>query len=598
MAKEIGIDVKVDGVDKSINSLKDLKQAIKEATNEQIKAAEQFGVGSKEYEKASKNVSALKDKVDDLKDSTKSLQGSGIERASQGFNQLGEGLRNLDFDKVKVGLVAMKSALAAVGIGLIVQAVAYLVENFDSLSQGSGVLAKALRFVGDVVSGAIDLFTEFTDLLGLTNSELDKQGDAIKTNADKAKEAIASQTAEYDRQIAIAKASGKSAVDLEIAKQQAIIETNKALVEQTIAYVRQGGVLTEEQNKLLTEQLNGIKNAVTTQEVIQLNAEKERDDNYKKHLEENTKKDKDYKDNALKKIQAFDKWKSEQLAEELRQKELKLQTENALEKTYLDEQKRSQIAEAELAVLQNEGDFNALVARLDLKRQIELDNENLTESEKALIRQKYADEYNKLKETEAEKNRKIETQKRDATFEIAQQGINGLQALSDLYFIFKTKNLEKGSAEELKQAKKQFDINKGLQIASATIAGIQGVINALTAPSVIPEPFGSILKAVTAVTIGATAAANIAKISSTKFNPGGGGSTTSASISAPSSPNISIPSAPTISNPSNTASSNIDPETGENKSFNPTITVKAQVYEGELTNLQNEKKEIKKQNTF
>ncbi|MBP9688253.1 MAG: hypothetical protein KBE91_01485, partial [Bacteroidia bacterium] len=324
MAKEIGIDVKVDGVDKSINSLKDLKQAIKEATNEQIKAAEQFGVGSKEYEKASKNVSALKDKVDDLKDSTKSLQGSGIERASQGFNQLGEGLRNLDFDKVKVGLVAMKSALAAVGIGLIVQAVAYLVENFDSLSQGSGVLAKALRFVGDVVSGAIDLFTEFTDLLGLTNSELDKQGDAIKTNADKAKEAIASQTAEYDRQIAIAKASGKSAVDLEIAKQQAIIETNKALVEQTIAYVRQGGVLTEEQNKLLTEQLNGIKNAVTTQEVIQLNAEKERDDNYKKHLEENTKKDIDYKDNALKKIQAFDKWKSEQLAEELRQKELKL----------------------------------------------------------------------------------------------------------------------------------------------------------------------------------------------------------------------------------------------------------------------------------
>nr|MBP9688490.1 hypothetical protein [Bacteroidia bacterium] len=383
-----------------------------------------------------------------------------------------------------------------------------------------------------------------------------------------------------------------------IANQTAIIENNKALVEPTIGYVRQGGVLTDEKNKLLTEQLNGIKNAVTTQEVIQLNAEKERDDNYKKHLEENTKKDKDYKDNALKEIQAFDKWKSEQLAEELRQKELKLQTENALEKTYLDEQKRSQIAEAELAVLQNEGDFNALVARLDLKRQIELDNENLTESEKALIRQKYADEYNKLKETEAEKNRKIETQKRDATFEIAQQGINGLQALSDLYFIFKTKNLEKGSAEELKQAKKQFDINKGLQIASATIAGIQGVINALTAPSVIPEPFGSILKAVTAVTIGATAAANIAKISSTKFNPGGGGSTTSASISAPSSPNISIPSAPTISNPSNTASSNIDPETGENKSFNPTITVKAQVYEGELTNLQNEKKEIKKQNTF
>lgn len=576
MAKEIGIDVKVEGVDKSINSLKDLKQAIKDATNEQIKAAEQFGVGSKEYEKASKNVSVLKDKVDDLKDSTKSLQGSGIERASQGFNQLGEGLRNLDFDKVKVGLVAMKSALAAVGIGLIVQAVAYLVENFDSLSQGSGVLAKALRFVADVVQGAIDLFYQLSDSIGLTNSELDKQGDAIKTNADKAKEAIASQTAEYDRQIAIAKASGKSAVDLEIAKQQAIIETNKALVEQTIAYVRQGGVLTEEQNKLLTEQLNSIKNAVTTQTVIQLNAEKERNDNYKKHLEDKAKL-----------TAEADKAEIERLSNE-----------------YKINQEINKARLAEQAVLDAEKKANdKLLADEQMLRDIEAQELEYNNTEAG-----YQEHINTLgaidaqaeaqKEAQRERDKAATIQNANNSLQIAQATTQSLQALSDLYFIFKTKNLEKGSAEELKQAKKQFDINKGLQIASATIAGIQGVINTLTAPSVIPEPFGTILKAVTAVTIGATTAANIAKISSTKFNAGGGGSTASASISAPSSPNISIPTHPTISTPSNTANSNIDPNTGENKSFNPTITVKAEVYEGELTNIQNSKETIKSQNKY
>jgi len=44
------------------------------------------------------------------------------------------------------------------------------------------------------------------------------------------------------------------------ANKQKESDTNKALVEQTIAYVRQGGVLDEEQKKLLTGQLEAIKN--------------------------------------------------------------------------------------------------------------------------------------------------------------------------------------------------------------------------------------------------------------------------------------------------------------------------------------------------
>ena len=45
----------------------------------------------------------------------------------------------------------MKTAMAAVGIGLIVQLVQYLIENFDELSKGSNGVAKALRFVGDII---------------------------------------------------------------------------------------------------------------------------------------------------------------------------------------------------------------------------------------------------------------------------------------------------------------------------------------------------------------------------------------------------------------------------------------------------------------
>ena len=63
----------------------------------------------------------------------------------------------------------------------------------------------------------------------------------------------------------------------------------------------------------------------------------------------------------------------------------------------------------------------------------------------------------------------------------------------------------------------------------ATISGIQGVINALTAQSVIPDPFGAILKGVNAAIVGATTIANIAKIKATTFQGGGGGGATTSS---------------------------------------------------------------------
>lgn len=98
--------------------------------------------------------------------------------------------------------------------------------------------------------------------------------------------------------------------------------------------------------------------------------------------------------------------------------------------------------------------------------------------------------------------------------------------------------------EELR--KKGFEQNKKFQIANATIAGIQGVINALTAQSTIPEPFGTILKGVNAGVVAVTTAVNIAKIKATKYQGGGGsgaGATPSTSSSAAPSralPNVSF----------------------------------------------------------
>lgn len=562
MADKIVLEVGAKVSDQDINSIKELKKSIKDATDEQIRASEKFGIGSKEYEAASKRVSALKDKVDDLKDSSKSLQGSGIERSAQGFSQLGEGLRNLDFDKVKVGLTALKSALAATGVMLIVQAVTYLIENFNELSQGSGILAKALRFVGDIITKITEEIYAFTDALGLTNSELDKMGEAIVENANKAKEALANQTAEYDRQIAVAKASGKNSVDLEKAKQQAIIDTNKALVEQTIAYVRAGGVLNDEQKKLLTEQLNAIKNAKTQEQIITIEADKKEMEAYKKKLEEKKK-----------------------LQDEVNQLILDAQAA-----TLNEDLKNAEIARAKEisdAKIQQKRDELAAI------NQIELENAEVVDNSKAI-----QDEARRVKDLEERK--KLEEQASNVAIDSATRTTNSLQALSDVFFDYKRKNLKKGSAEDVAAAKKQFNINKALGIANATIQGVQGVIAAYSSGAAIPV-IGAVMGPVFAILAGVAAAANIAKISSAKFDESGGGGGVSVSGGSGSAP--SIPEPPTINTPgANTNTNTLFDSSGRNLNQptqqQPVINVKAQVVETEMTDKQSEVKTIQNQAKF
>lgn len=601
----VDITVKINGVDKQIKSINDLKGAIKDLENE----VENAELGSEQFNNAKKELDKLTESLEDFSKSAKdtgdlrkqfevledqlfqlagagkqntaefkkltieaanlnkqiddvnqSLSGGGAERAEAGFAKFGESLKKLDFKGVAQGAKMMGTALAATGVMLIVQAVGYLVENFEELSQGSGLLAKALRFVGDIIGGIVDGLTFLTDKIGLTNSALEEQGEAIKTNADKAKEALANQTAEYDRQIAVAKASGKNAVDLEIAKQQAIINTNKALVEQTIAYVRNGGVLTEEQNKLLTEQLQSIKNAVAQQDVIRLNETKRIEDENKKQLEN------------FKKLQA-DKLKEEQ---DTWNKTLEIRRAFIDGAAADDERLRQEKLAAD---------------KLAMEESLAYMQET-NAAEKGIAIDSY--EFNKKLGLLALEEFKANT---DAQLTVAQQGTQSLQNLSDIYFTFKKRNLQKGSAEEEKAARQQFKINKALQLTGAIIDGAKAITSSLAQAPVaigpIPNPAG-IASLALAIT---SSVASIAKIAATKYEggaSGGGGG----SISAPTP---SIPSPPTVSTPTNNISGTQFDAQGNTitpQAQQPTITVKAQVVESDMTDTQNTVTKYKAQSTF
>jgi hypothetical protein len=129
MAEKTVISIEVDGVQKSINSIKELKAELKAAQSAALN-----GDG-----KAAKRVAELKDKMDDLSDSTKSLQGSGVERITSGFDLLGQGFKDFDFDKIKMGFKGLGSAMSAIPIFLIIEGIMLLVENFQDIIKFFGI---------------------------------------------------------------------------------------------------------------------------------------------------------------------------------------------------------------------------------------------------------------------------------------------------------------------------------------------------------------------------------------------------------------------------------------------------------------------------
>lgn len=610
--QKVGVEVEVKGAEKSISSIKDLKTAIKDARNEQIKMAESFGEGSQEYVKASKRVAELKDKVEDLSDSTKSLAGTGLERASSGMQQFGEGLKNLDFQKVKVGLTAMKTAFAAVGIGLIVQLISYLVENFDSLSQGSGGLAKSLRFVADIMGSIVEtggkVLNFFTDLIGISSEAeraVEAQGEAFVEASKNSKDAIANQSAEYDNLINAAKASGKSTVELEIKKQEAIIETNRALLRQALEYVKAGGVVDAEQKKLINEQIKAVETASTQIEIIKSNEAKRIQDVNTKAFEKKKAEDEKLKnDNIAALKQLEDATIANETNEETR----------AIAKANLDRRRRDEDIN-NLKVNQNTKNALIIQSEITLANQLKAINDKAIADKKVIDdkaaadklaqdekNQAFLDAYykkeNDLFVANQAKEKAAREQAEAERLQIATQGLQSVQNVSDIFFSIKSAKLKKGSAEELALAKKQFNVNKALQLGLAVIDGYKAVTTSLASAPVaigpVPNPAG-IASLAFAVT---TSLANIAKIAASKFE--GGGASPSAGGSPSGGGGASIPAPPTISNQNANVEGTQFDENGKRigaKNDN-TINVVATVGVDEITAKTNRVNVLEKQSTF
>jgi hypothetical protein len=547
------IDIKINAAE-AAKTTKELKKALKELIDQQSNVA----AGSKEWKKLTNAINETEGKIGDLQDSFKTLQGSGIDRVKSSFNLLKEGFTSFDGGKIKAAFSGIGAAMKAIPIFLVLEGIRYLIENFDKLKNSGGLLGKVFTFIGDVISAVVEQIEYFLDAIGLVDKELNDLAAAAEENAKRVTEALTEQTAEYDRQIAIAKASGKNAVDLEIAKQQAILNTNKIIAEQTLQLIKQGKVLTDEEVKRAKDAINNIKNATAQIDVIKIQeVEKEKERN-KKSLE-------DYKKLEEEKFKAYLE---------------RLDKQRALEK------------EAE--------DIGVMLGKLEEEKQAKLKSFEDELARRNMMNLYYDTQRNlaadKLKEEQDKKDLELEREKERTKFELTKQGLMASQQLAEAFFMFRLNSVRKGSAEEERIARKAFQVNKAMQLGVATMQGFQAVQAAFTSASanvaltsVFPAyPF------IQAGIAGAFSAASIAKIAASQFQGGGGGSL--------NAPNVSVPNAPVISTPQNNVSGTQFDNNGnvinQQQNQQQNIMVKAVVVESEMTESQNIITKYKKQSTF
>ena len=526
---------------------------------------------------AGKQVANLQDKLDDLKDSSVSLKGTGVERLNNSVNLLSEGFQNFDVDKLKIGFDAIGSAMKAIPIFLIIEGLRLLAENFEDVTQFA---KKFFNLQSEGEKEIIKLNKQIKEQENITKSlggnlerEIDlmeAQGVGVEKIIAKKKELAKVQLKELELQGQLSVAKIR-----DIAQTDTMIEGTQRL--QASISRKLGDTATAE---LLEKAISQSKKERMAEELKVFNETNEKIKNIGNSLKvEEAKAETKAKDESIKNA-----------------KETQSELE-ALLKEAID---------AENKLKQDDRDENQFLVKNNILTSNKEREELELNGEQKILEMKFnANDIYRQRELEAirefnDKERDLAIQKYNAIGTIAQTSANALNGLSDIIFQTQLNNVKKGSEEEEKLKRKQFELNKKMQIGQAIINGAQGLLNAVTQPSGVPIPFDIPLRVAKSVAVVATTGATIAKIAGTQFGSGGsnagsGGSNVVPAVSGNAPQFNSI--APNI-NPASTQPFTRLDEQGKPININTQIKVKADVLETDISDKQKERERRKNATQF
>lgn len=579
MAKkeEIVFEASVDATGKGAKSLASLKAEFK-ALQKQLEETKE---GTKEYSQTLQKLGAVKDDIGDLRDTISALNpegkigafsnvaqklAGGFQAASgaaalfgksgedvqkvllkvQAATAFADGLKSLtgltDGFKILGQVIKANPILLIASVLISIGVAAY------ALKDKIAFLGKAFELAGQAISYVVQLGKDFLDQTGLTSFAMDDLADKMDKYSKAALEGANARQVAYKREIELLKAQGKETYELERQALKARLLADGSRMDSLAKQRAIGKKFSEDEQNEYDELVQKVLE--TNNQILVLDAshklelQKRRDEEITKQIAERKKREEREKEANEKEAARLKK-----LLDDRRELEDKI----AKEKEEKDEEERKKQEKIDTDMT------NALKHRLEVEAQYE---------------KIYADE-----------SRKLEEEKQKAKLQIQDQSLLAAKNLSDLYFTSQLKGVQKGSEEELKIRKKQFEVDKAFSIARATIDGIRAVQTSLASA---PAPFGVALAAINAT----IAAANVAKIAATQFDAGGG----SSAPSVGGGNSVGGSTAPVQTNAPNYQSVTNLSSTGQVQSNQ--MVVKAEVVETETTQKQKRVLRLKKQASF
>lgn len=556
MAEDVVFKVSVQG-----KSLGELKKEFAEINRELSNAK----AGTAEYQKTLERLGDVKDEIGDLRDTISALNPEGKVAAFQ--NVAGKLAGGFQAATGAAALFGSKSEELEKQLLKVQAATAFAqgIQSIVGLSDAFAVLKATLLSFNPVLLAVAVAITAITAAYVLWNEELSEAAQNDKRLNDELERSLIINNKineGLNRQLELLRVMAKNQSEVYDAEREAeIIKYSQlkarlillnALSDKTDDQIKEIQTLEKEtKDSFIRVQVLEIK----TKQAVKLEQDKIAKDNADKA-----------KQAALDEEAAFKKRMQGYADEAAAARALRAELSNMRIKAFEDQQK-----------LNKSWTDSAKENQLD---EIKID-ENGLDSFSAIL-----DKKDKKRKEDAEKEKKLAQEVADAKVQLTDTSLQSMRALSDIYFAIELGKAQKGSAEELKLRKKQFEVTKAFNLAAAVVDGIRSVQAAYLSGLAVPI-IGPATGAAYAVLSGIVAAANIAKIASAKFE--GGGSVT------PTIPSGN-PTVPTINTASQTQpGTRLNPDGTPQTSTEP---IQAYVLEKELTDAQKRSGRIQKQGKF
>jgi hypothetical protein len=616
------------------------------ALSDQLKDANEraavFASGSR-FEQTSNAFGLMKSQLMDM----------DFEGAAESAKLFAGNLGKIDGKTISSSLKGLGSTIGSVGgaflklgaqllinpIFLLVAVIGAIVAGLYMLADRLGFVTKFVDFLTQAFKPLIDMIKWFLDLMGLTSFAADealaKTTKALEEEKEKRQEVLGVM----DQKIALLDAEGKSTLALRIERNKYLqeeINNNLKLLEimdnnflnQTKLYkdtVKENKAKAQEikveEIKLQSEVRAEAKKSAEAHEqfladrlaatrliqdlevgVMQDGIEKELKANQYKYerLQEDLLKNKKFNEKERIALNALYVQEAEQTAADINKKyvdaEVKKQEELAAkrleEQTKIIEQEDALFAMRQ-ALTQTQQE--AAIAQIVAESEAKLALAGITAADEVLIAQDTANKIAAIEEEAAKKREEQRQKELQDKIKIAEDYTNSVNSLAETAFTLSNVFGKQDEINKEKRAKRQFQIQKTLQLSSAILDGYKAAAASIAAnPPVTPLGIAALIATISA------SVATITKIASTQYGSkstgGGGAGGSSAPMGGGATPSTGGTPSFALFGQGNNMNTTGGPKDVENNSNQ--LTVKAVVVESDVTSTQNKVKKMQENATL